>query len=162
MARSVAGGLMLLTALLLSSVARSQADQADGGTYYYPAVSDTEMYRSMARQLPDTSRERRIGFVVSITGIQLQRGHAPLTAIFANGEDAEQLIIVAVADGRLNTKYRVRAFFSTLTALSRATPMFAEFGVETTFNFYDLAKMLGFTTITVSNGVDYTYQVIVR
>lgn len=154
--------ILALFGLLLGWPAAAADSQRTVDPYYYPPATDTEVYRSDAVTLSEASKNQRVAFVIGITEVQMRRGHAPAIAIFAAGEDAEQLIIIATGDGRLNTKYRARALFSTLTSLARATPMFSEFGVETVFTFFDLAKMLGFTTVTASDGRDYTYQVIVE
>lgn len=154
--------IIAFSSILLGWTAAAAEDQRTVDPYHYPPATDTEVYRSDAVTLPEASKNQRVAFVIGITEVQMRRGHAPAIAIFAAGEDAEQLIIVATGDGRLNTRYRARALFSTLTSLARATPMFSEFGVETVFTFFDLVKMLGFTTVTASDGRGYTYQVIVE
>ena len=67
------------------------------------------------------------------------------TYIFAKGEEAQKLIIVALEDGRMDTLFRARAVFANLTAVSRGMPIMQELGVQDWFTFFDLAKMLGFT-----------------
>ena len=42
------------------------------------------------------------------------------------------------------------------------TPIFQEYGVEDYFTFFDLAKMLGFVQITISNGRDFAHQVTLQ
>ncbi|MBV8536888.1 MAG: molybdopterin-guanine dinucleotide biosynthesis protein A, partial [Alphaproteobacteria bacterium] len=51
---------------------------------------------------------------------------------------------------------------ATLTSLSRLTPLFQELQVEELFTFFDLAKLLGFTTITVSDGRKFTHQITIK
>ena len=82
--------------------------------------------------------------------------------MFAKGEDAQKLIIVALDDGRIDTIYRARALFADLTAQARLLPIFQELGVEDRFTFFDLCMMLGFTQITITNGRDFTHQVLLR
>ena len=55
-----------------------------------------------------------------------------------------------------------RALFANLTAVARTTPIFQEYGVEEFFTFFDFAKMLGYTQITISNGRDFTHQVFLE
>ena len=116
----------------------------------------------LARALLESNRGRRIGFVTGLTKYLYEQSYAPQFAIFAKGEEAEKLIVVAYGDGTLDTVYRARALFATLTALSRLTPLFREFGVEELFTFFDLAKLLGFTQITVSDGKEFTHQITIR
>ncbi|MCZ6607252.1 MAG: molybdopterin-guanine dinucleotide biosynthesis protein A, partial [Alphaproteobacteria bacterium] len=75
---------------------------------------------------------------------------------------AQKLIIVSNQAGRLDTIYRVRALLATLTSSARATPIFREYKVEDTFNFFDMVKMLGFELITVSDGDTFTHQVVIK
>ncbi len=42
------------------------------------------------------------------------------------------------------------------------SPMSCEYKVEDTFNFFDMAKMLGFELITVSDGDTFTHQVVIK
>jgi hypothetical protein len=46
-----------------------------------------------------------------------------------------------------------------LTVLARDTPLFREFQVDDLFTFYDLAKLLGFKEIVLSDGRIYAHRV---
>ena len=79
--------------------------------------------------------------------------------MFAKGDDAEKLIIVALDDGVMRTLFRARAVLAQMTAVARSTSMFNDMGVADSYTFFDLAKMLGFKQITVSDGVTYAHQI---
>lgn len=130
--------------------------------YYYPAPETSEVYEARALTLPETSRKARIAFVTGITNEQNKAPYPPQAAIFAKGSDAEKLIIVALEDGRIDTIYRARAIFAQMTAVARLLPVFSELGVEDYYTFFDLAKMLGFEQITISNGRDFAHQIEIR
>ena len=130
--------------------------------YYYPLPQTRETYKAQAVTLPDSDRSRRLGFVTAITAGMMGNNYAPPFAIFAKGVEAEKLIIVSVREGAYNTLYRGRALFAMLTSIARATPIFQQFGVEEVFNFFDLAKMLGFEVITISDGDKYAHQVFIE
>jgi hypothetical protein len=49
-----------------------------------------------------------------------------------------------------------------MTAVARLLPIFSQLGVEDYFTFFDLAKMLGFEQITISNGRDFAHQIIIQ
>lgn len=136
------------------------ADRLEG--YYYPPVTSREVYVSRARTLQDSTRARRLGFVSGLTQQLANMPYAPTYAIFAKGEDATRLLVVAYGDGQIDTVYRARALFASLTGLARLTPLFQELQVEELFTFFDLCKMLGFQTITVSDGRKFTHQVALR
>ena len=49
-----------------------------------------------------------------------------------------------------------------MTAAARLLPVFSELGVEDYYTFFDLAKMLGFEQITISNGREFAHQIIIK
>src|SRR4051794_27570757 len=85
--------------LLAAGTAVAQpADRYEG--YYYPKASSREAYVSRARVLEDSDRTRRLGFVSGLTQQMSDQAYAPSYAIFAKGENAERLIIVAYGEGQ--------------------------------------------------------------
>ena len=46
--------------------------------------------------------------------------------------------------------------------MARTLPVFAEFGTRDRFTFFDLAKILGFRRITITDGRDFAHQVIIE
>lgn len=152
--------LAALALLLLQSTTSAAADRHTG--YYYPEPGSQETYEARSRILPDAKRALRIGFITGLTNQILAQPYAPSEAIFAKGAEAEKMIIVAFEEGRLDTIYRARALFANLTAVARLMPLFQEYGVQDWFTFFDLAKMLGFVQITISNGRDFAHQVIIE
>ena len=94
MTRYVAAAV-LAAGVLLSTTVSSQ-DRHTG--YYYPEPGTEETYQARARTLPESDRDRRLGFVVAFMG-EMARDPAPQRfAIFAKGGEAEKLIIVALDD----------------------------------------------------------------
>jgi hypothetical protein len=155
-------GRLALMALLLTVAGGAHADDRHAG-YYYPAPTlQPEVYKARAKTMADASRATRIGFVTAISTQNRKLPYAPPAIMFAKGSEAQKLIIVALQDGRIDTIYRARALFADMTAQSRVLPVFKELGVQDTFTFFDLLKMLGFAQITVSNGRDFTHQVLIQ
>lgn len=154
--------LALLASLLVVAVGTAlRADDRHVG-YYYPEPQSQEVYTARSQALAEADRSLRIAFVTGITNQLLNKPYAPTAAIFAKGEYAQKLIIVALEDGRIDTIFRARAIFANLTAVSRVMPIFRELGVQEWFTFFDLAKMLGFTQITISDGRSFAHQVILE
>ncbi len=129
--------------------------------YYYPSPT-TEIYVSRAQTLAGAAREGRIAFVIALTGEQLSRGYPPQYAIFAKGDAADKMIIVALNDGAIASLYQARALLAQLTAVARASQFLRRLAVEDVFTFFDMAKLLGFTRITISDGKSYAHQVALR
>ena len=97
-----------------------------------------------------------------MTAQMMSNPYPPPFAIFAKGDEAEKLIIVGLYFNSYNTLYRMRALLAILTASSRMTPFFNEVGVEDYFTFFDLAKLLGYTQITVSDGRDFAHRIDIK
>ena len=156
MIRSGLIGAILMWAGLGAAAA---ADDRHAG-YYYPEPTTREVYGARIETLPEADRRMRIGFVTGIANHIANQPYPPQAAMFAKGNEAEKLIIVALVDGRIDTIYRARAVLANMTAAARMLPAFQNVGVQTNLTFFDLAKMLGFKKITITNGRDFAYQVI--
>ncbi len=155
-------GLAFLVLLALAGQTDAlRADDRHAG-YYYPEPQTQETYTARADTLEEANRGVRIGFVTGLANQLRARPHPQTLAVFAKGADAEKLILVALQDGRIETLYRARAVFANLTAIARVMPLFEEYGVQEVFTFFDLAKMLGFTQITISDGDDFAHQVFIE
>lgn len=152
---------LAISFLVLSLASTVQAADRHAG-YYYPDPIYKEIYKARAKSLKTASRKTRIAFVTSITQQNMQREFPPEAAIFAKGTDAEKLIIVGLVDGRLDTIYRARAIFANMTGAVRTLPIFQELGVEDVFTFFDLAALMGFKQITITNGRNFTHQVVLQ
>jgi len=148
---------MLLSCLAAPAVA---ADRHAG--YYYPEPATSETYKARTLTLGEASREMRIGFIVTLTNKMLSRPYPPGFAVFVKGAEAEKLIIVALRDDYLDTLYRARALFAMLTSVVRSSRFITEHGLQDFVTFFDLAKLLGFAQITISDGDAFAHQVIIE
>ncbi len=158
--RTAAVCLFFLTLVPGITTAQEGIDRHEG--YYYPETKSEETYVARAVTLPQASRQSRIGFVTGMTAQQLRAPYPPQFAIFAKGDDAQKLIIVGLNESAVGTVYRARALLAQLTAQVRTTQFFQEMGVTDFFTFFDLAKMMGFEQITVSDGDTFSHQVLIR
>ncbi len=136
----------------------AEAEDRHGG-YYYPEVTSSETYHARAQVLKEAGREFRLGYIVAETAVQASRPYPPRFAIFAKGEAAEKLIIVGLDGESFRTLYRARAVLAQLTARARSTEFFHNLAVEDIFTFFDLARLLGFEQITVSEGDSYAHRI---
>ncbi|WP_119166446.1 molybdopterin-guanine dinucleotide biosynthesis protein A [Algihabitans albus] len=154
----VFGLTLLLAGGLAEPAAAQELDDRHIG-YYYPHPQTYETFVSRGRPLPQASRQMRVGFVVGYTTSQLELPYPPEFVLYAKGAEAQKLIIASLDDDRMNTLYRARAVLAMMTAVARTMPIFVENGVEDSFTFFDLAKLLGFEQITVTDGRDFAHQV---
>jgi hypothetical protein len=159
----VAGALALAGVALGPAPAGAQDTSDDRHVgYYYPPPQTIETYEARADTLEDSDRTRRIGFVVELTAQMLSNPYPPDFAVFAKGDEAEKLLIVALRDNVIDTIYRARALLAMLTSVSRATPLFQDYGVAEVFTFFDLLKILGFAQLTISDGDGFAHQVLLK
>jgi hypothetical protein len=153
---------LLGVALLGFAGGPARADEPDQETYYYPKLTSSEVFVSRAKVLNDSTRQRRLGFINGLAQQLNALPYPPQFIIFAKGDDAEKLIVIGMQDDGVNSIYRARAVFAQLTTMARASALFKDLAVEELFTFYDLARMLGFARITVSDGKNFSHQVTLQ
>ena len=133
--------------------------QAQDPEYYHPPVTSEETYVSMARVLPESSREERIAVTQSLEISLIQRPFPSRFVMFVAGPEADTLIISVNSSIEMDTEYRARALLQGFTAVARTLPFMQEHNVEDIFTFLDVAKLSGFKTIIVTNGKDFTHRI---
>lgn len=149
--------LALSLLLLAAAPPAARADDRHEG-YYYPDKTTTEAYVVRSRTLLEADKTKRLQFVTALTNKMVQGAYAPPYIIFAKGADAEKLIIVGMGE-YIGSIYQARALLAMLSALARTTPLFREYEVQTLFTFFDLANMMGFEQITITDGKTFSHQV---
>ena len=130
--------------------------------YYYPKPTSTETFESTLQTIAGVDRPQRVQFVTVISQGTLQSAYRVPYAVFVKGEKADKLIVVGLQRGELDTIYRQRALLANMTTMARLSPFFQEHTVAEDATFFDLLKLLGFTSVTVTDGEKSTHQVIVK
>lgn len=130
--------------------------------YYYPEAQTSEIYNTPIRALPRSNRRMRIGFTVGLNAKQLKRAYPPQYHIYAKGSTGEKMIIVASGEGRYDTLFRLRALLAALSSEARTSALFQKARNPENLNFLDLAKMTGFTQITLSDGDKMAHRIELR
>lgn len=148
-----------LGALLLLTGAATAEDRHEG--YYYPGPVTQEAYGSRAETLLDADRALRLKFITGFTQEQVQRPYAPPHALFAKGADGEKLLLIATGKGSFRNLYQARAVLAQMTAIARGTPLFRDMQVQEIFTFLDLARMMGFKQLTISDGTTFAHRIMI-
>ena len=130
--------------------------------YYYPAPTSTEVFESKLQTLPGADRAQRVQFTTIVAQGTLQGSYRFPYAVFVKGGPAERLIIVGLQPGELSTIYRMRAVLANMTAQSRLSSFFQERTIAEDSTFFDLLKMLGFKSVTITDGEKLTHQVTIK
>jgi hypothetical protein len=155
MPRRVLAALALSLVLPTATAARAEGQEG----YYYPPVTSTETFERTLAETPGADRATRIGFVTQVTAQQLQSPTPPRYAIFAKGAEAEEMIIVALEDGVFDTLFRARAVMAQLSAPARTTEFFVEQNLAAQATYYDMIKIMGFKSLTLSDGKTWSHRV---
>jgi hypothetical protein len=142
--------------------AKPNATESGHEGYYYPKLTSHEIYKARTKVMEKTDRHSRLLFISALTRDQSNAAYSPRYAIFAKGDEAEKLIIVGLDDGSFSTIYRARAVMAALSSLARLTPLFKDADLEDELTFYDLAKLLGFKEINVSDGRKFAHRVTLQ
>jgi hypothetical protein len=149
-----------LTIMILIAQGTGAATAGDNHAgYYYPEPQSKEVYVSALGVMPTTSKRSRVGLMVGLNSQQLNRAYSPAYHIFAKGHHAEKMIVVATRNGQYDTIYRMRALLAALTSQARTSPLFAQSNQPENLNFFDLARMAGFTQLTISDGDKFSHQI---
>ncbi|MDH3666939.1 MAG: hypothetical protein OEN23_08410 [Paracoccaceae bacterium] len=148
---------LLILALAVMALA-VPVEAAEKAGYYYPPITSEE---SFSRDLggPPADRRVRVNFITQITKAQLAAPENPRFVIFAKGADAQHMIIVALDDEVFKTLYRARAVLAQLTSNARGTDFFIENGIEDFATWFDLARLLGFEDLVISDGETWAHNV---
>jgi hypothetical protein len=130
--------------------------------YYYPKPTSTEVFESQSQTIATMDRPQRIQFVTVVSQGTIQAAYRVPYAVFAKGDKADKMIIVGMQAGELNTVYRMRALLANMTTMSRLSPFFQEKTVAEDATFFDLLKLLGFQSLTITDGEKTTHQVTIK
>ncbi len=150
-----------LIAVSLAPISPGGAAWAAGGdSYYYPPVNSEEVFKRDLGAAPPAGRGVRVGFTTQITKAQLDAPESPRFVIFAKGDEAQHMIIVALDDEVFRTIYRARAVLAQLTSNTRGTDFFIQSNIQDHATWFDLAKLLGFEDLVVSDGATWSHRVI--
>lgn len=150
-----------LTVPLLSACATAAENDRHAG-YYYPPISSREEYQARAQMMPEATNDTRLDFVTTMAYRQNQRPYPPSFIMFAKGERFERLIIVAIGSNGFQGLYQARAVLAQMTSIARTTPIFRENNVQDMLTFLDMARMLGFEELTVSDGHSFAHRITLK
>jgi hypothetical protein len=150
--------LVTATALTFAPLSGLSAQE----DYYYPPIGSEETFERTLTDVPPAERAVRVGFITQITKAQMEAPENPRFAIFAKGAEAEHMIIIALDDEIFATLFRARAVLAQLTSNARSTDFFQRANLATTATWFDLAKLLSFEDIVISDGKTWSHRVLLK
>ncbi|MFQ5567379.1 MAG: hypothetical protein ACE5EU_13580 [Paracoccaceae bacterium] len=149
----------ILIAAIIAASLGGAASAAGRDGYYYPPVGSEEAFAREIAAAPLVDRAVRVGFTTQITAAQLAAPESPRFVIFAKGDEARHMIIVALDDEVFKTIYRARAVLAQLTSNARGSELFVN-QIRDDATWFDLAKLLGFEDMVISDGATWSHRVI--
>jgi hypothetical protein len=150
----------IMIAAIIAVSLGGTAMAAGKDSYYYPPVTSEEVFVRDLAVAPPAGRAVRVGFTTQITKAQLAAPESPRFVIFAKGDEAQHMIIIALDDQVFKTIYRARAMLAQLTSNARGTDFFVNNNIQDHATWFDLAKMLGFEDMVISDGATWSHRVI--
>jgi len=148
----------LLILVFMSGYAHADTKDKRAG-YYYPQVTSEETFNRAINNPPPANRAIRTAFITEVTKAQLAAPEAPQFSIFAKGTEANHMIIVALDDEIFRTLFRARAVLAQLTSNARGTDFFKKNNLQFVATWFDLAKMLGFKDIVITDGIEWSHKI---
>ena len=152
----------LTVAALAVALTAATAVAQDREGYYYPAITSEEVFARTMLEVQPGERADRVRFVINATKTLVKASGAPRYVIFEKGSDAQHMIIIALDDEVFATLYRARAILAQLTARVRGSEFFERTGLATEATWFDMAKLLGFEDVVVSDGRDWAHRVVLQ
>jgi hypothetical protein len=152
----------LAAALLAATPVAAQTGEDRYVGYYYPAPTSTEVFESKLAMLQGMDRPQRVQFTTIMAQGTLQGPYRFPYAVFVKGGPADRMIVVGLQPGELSTLYRMRAVLANMTSQARLSTFFQERTIAEDSTFFDLLKMLGFRTLTITDGDKLTHQVTIK
>lgn len=152
----IAVGIAMLTFLPVNPAIAE--DPREG--YYYPPVTSSETFKRSLGATPPAGRSVRTAFINEVTKAQLAAPESPRFVIFAKGRESEHMIIIALDDEIFRTPFRARALLAQLTANARGSSFFKNSNLRFLATWFDLAKLLGFQDIVISDGATWSHRVV--
>ncbi len=151
--------LIALFFILLANAATAQTNDPIE-EYYYPKITSQEIFSRVLLTAPESDKDVRIGFATSITQAQLAAPESPRFVIFAKGDDAKKLIIIALDDNIFKTIYRARALLAQLTSNLRGNNFLGKQDLKDEGTFYDLLQLMRFESLVISDGDTWAHKVV--
>ena len=143
-------------------LAATAAVAGDRESYYYPKVSSQEVFDRQMLDVPPSGQEARVRFILNAAKAQHAAWGPPRFVIFEKGAESQHMIIIALDDQVFETLYRARAVLAQLTSMLRGSEFFNKTGLITEATWFDLAKLLGFKDVVISDGRTWSHRVVLK
>lgn len=130
--------------------------------YYYPEITGREIYTTRVNPLKNTGRATRLAFVTALTHLLMSKPYPSPLAVLTEGGDDDRLVVMSLGDHGFRTLYQARGVLALLAGAARSLGPLRDMQIEEGYNFFDIAALLGFQRVTISDGETFTHRVDLR
>lgn len=136
----------------------AQSVVGSGEDVFFPAPASVDAPSILFPQMPGASPEQRQFFVDRVNVVTTGTDRSiPIVAQAVGGERQTLVFTIVGIDGAA-TPYMARALLAGMTSVARLAPSIAEMGFNEDFDIYNMAAMLGFDRIIVTDGRAFAHQ----
>lgn len=137
-------------------------DDTTGEGKYYPPISSVETPNVRFGQMAGVGPQERQFFTDQINLAASTPGRSVPIVAQAVGENNNTLVFIYLdAEGSM-TPYLARGILARLTSVTRFAPAISEMGISSEFDIYNMASVLGFARIIVTDGRDFAHEARLR
>ena len=140
--------------------AKSAAHVADTGTgagQFFPPVTTMVARPVRFGAMNGASPEQRQYFTDRVNMETSGRGLTAPIAVQSTGDDQDVLVVMVSGFNEPLTPYISRGLLARMTSIIRFAPTITEMGLSQELDVYDVAAVLGFTQIVVTDGREVSY-----
>lgn len=151
-------GLIATLSVASAEALAQRGDAREDRGVYYPSNIDSERFSSVFEISKSASVANRRSFVDTLSTAILDKASMRSIVVFVTGEQADRLIVASYDNALLATEYQARSFLAGLVPLIRVRNLATSASdvLSQSNRFGDLAKAMGFTSVTVTNSNNNT------
>jgi hypothetical protein len=159
--------LLTISALCVSAAVPAEAQprtaalrsDAAGAGVFYPKPKSFETADIRFAAMEGVGPQQRQVFADQINLAASQPGRAVPIVAQAVGEGHETLVFMYLeSEGAGMTPYLARGILARLTSITRIAPAITEMGLSNAFDIYNMAAVLGFERIVVTDGRAFSHE----
>lgn len=137
-------------------------DETTGAGVYFPPPTSTERADIRFAAMAGVGPQQRQGFVDQVN-LAASNPARPVPIVAQSvGADRQTLVLMHLGAEGPTTPYMARAILARLTSILRFAPAVTEMGLSSEFDVYNMAAVLGFQRIIVTDGRSFAHDVSLK
>lgn len=133
-------------------------DETTGAGTFYPPATSFETPDIRFPQMAGVGPQQRQYFIDQVNLAGSTPGRTVPIVAQAVGVERQTLVFTDLDAEAPMTPYIARGILARLTSITRAAPTIAELGLSGEFDIYNMAAVLGFKRVIVTDGRDFAHE----